>query len=285
MQNDYLIHHGVKGQKWGVRRYQNPDGSYTEEGKARRRVDPDTGLSADTLELLLVTYSTTKMAVNTYRYNKFCKYLKDGQSKELRARDKNTKPGIHDGDIPKGFTKINADHSSYEAVIKDKACNPNNGYFSNMNCLACSMVAEMRRRGIDVTATSGIRYFNGRPIYDTKEIFNNPSTIVPPQSQKMSQAALGKWVAKQYPPGSRGMINVMWKFGGGHAMSWELGENGEFIIADPQSGEMVPKRPAFQAFMDGWQRSYITRLDHLDIRTDTKRFNQLVSNDYGEYDE
>ena len=31
----YLIHHGIKGQKWGIRRYQNEDGSYTEEGKIR----------------------------------------------------------------------------------------------------------------------------------------------------------------------------------------------------------------------------------------------------------
>ena len=31
----YLQHHGIKGQKWGVRRYQNPDGSYTEAGKKR----------------------------------------------------------------------------------------------------------------------------------------------------------------------------------------------------------------------------------------------------------
>jgi hypothetical protein len=26
---NYIIHSGVKGQKWGVRRYQNEDGSYT----------------------------------------------------------------------------------------------------------------------------------------------------------------------------------------------------------------------------------------------------------------
>ena len=31
-----LYHHGILGQKWGVRRYQNPDGSYTSAGKKRR---------------------------------------------------------------------------------------------------------------------------------------------------------------------------------------------------------------------------------------------------------
>lgn len=31
----YLAHHGIKGQKWGVRRYQNADGSLTSVGKRR----------------------------------------------------------------------------------------------------------------------------------------------------------------------------------------------------------------------------------------------------------
>lgn len=35
MNNDTLKHHGVLGQKWGVRRYQNADGSLTSKGKER----------------------------------------------------------------------------------------------------------------------------------------------------------------------------------------------------------------------------------------------------------
>ena len=33
--NNILGHSGIKGQKWGIRRYQNEDGSLTEEGKKR----------------------------------------------------------------------------------------------------------------------------------------------------------------------------------------------------------------------------------------------------------
>lgn len=36
MELNELSHHGIKGMKWGVRRYQNEDGSLTPAGKKRR---------------------------------------------------------------------------------------------------------------------------------------------------------------------------------------------------------------------------------------------------------
>lgn len=38
---EYLAHHGIKGQKWGIRRYQNPDGTLTAAGRKRYGVDLD----------------------------------------------------------------------------------------------------------------------------------------------------------------------------------------------------------------------------------------------------
>lgn len=39
--NRYIVHSGIKGQKWGIRRFQNKDGSLTTEGEKRYRNDSE----------------------------------------------------------------------------------------------------------------------------------------------------------------------------------------------------------------------------------------------------
>lgn len=46
-----LYHHGIKGMRWGVRRYQNPDGSLTPEGR-RKYLNPDGTLNRKGQKLL-----------------------------------------------------------------------------------------------------------------------------------------------------------------------------------------------------------------------------------------
>ena len=51
---DYvLVHHGIKGQKWGIRRFQNSDGTLTDAGRSRYGTgNPNGGIKIDTAKLI-----------------------------------------------------------------------------------------------------------------------------------------------------------------------------------------------------------------------------------------
>jgi hypothetical protein len=53
----YLAHHGILGQKWGIRRYQNKDGSLTPEGRARYGANFEKGVPVQKLKKAIKDYN------------------------------------------------------------------------------------------------------------------------------------------------------------------------------------------------------------------------------------
>lgn len=71
-----LRHHGIKGQKWGVRRFQNSDGSLTAAG--RKRYGDDKGSSVEDYQnAIKKTKAAGESVENIRKFNNDVKRIKD----------------------------------------------------------------------------------------------------------------------------------------------------------------------------------------------------------------
>lgn len=68
MYKDYLAHHGVKGQSWGNRRFQNADGTLTPEGRQRYGIGPALMTGARSLSNL-ISKRNNKTIASTKNYS------------------------------------------------------------------------------------------------------------------------------------------------------------------------------------------------------------------------
>ena len=87
MTKDYILHHGIKGQKWYVRRYQNEDGTLTEEG--RRRLGIGQYESDHDSDITLKKGTKVSRAVATPQYGEY-------KDPELGGNEKFAKKYIDD---------------------------------------------------------------------------------------------------------------------------------------------------------------------------------------------
>ena len=84
---DEIYHHGIKGMKWGVRRYQNKDGTLTAAGKKRRKSEDLSSMSNEELR------KKVNRMNNEQRYIDLTKPSSSGLSKTADGLDRVAKVG------------------------------------------------------------------------------------------------------------------------------------------------------------------------------------------------
>lgn len=107
-----LAHYGTTGMRWGVRRYQNPDGTLTELGKKRYGEDGKRSAAGRNLDMNKLD---TEVSGATGRANRYRAYAKDRMSK---IRYKNQIKGTDNPEVDKKVEKWNKKADDYEALAK-----------------------------------------------------------------------------------------------------------------------------------------------------------------------
>lgn len=283
MNEQYLAHYGIKGQKWGVRRFQNSDRTWTAEGKIRY------GKSGSNVEKKAKVFLTGEVAKTKLKEidhqtdgstkGEVAKLLAHvaldvvtlnpiGAASDLYRAGSAVSANIGEKRAAKRISKAPIDKKTgLPLKTKDttaeqdaKMVNPGFRNFNTNtknNCVLCSTAFELRRRGYDLTASKAavgytsdeyLKWFKGAK-QETKGDFTIKSYMNASlkRGKELHEWAEPKLLAQG--EGARGYLSVLWAQGGGHSMAYEI-KNNKVVVYDAQSGKKKSLKSVSNASVD-----------------------------------
>lgn len=124
--SEYIKHHGIKGQKWGVRRFQNKDGSLTDAGRKRY----GDGTSVNDYEKALNRTKTISEGVDEVRkFKSSSDKLKDGKvEKEVRKKVSE----MSDKELQQAVQRLNMEENYTRMMVNRDRINRGQDYINNV---------------------------------------------------------------------------------------------------------------------------------------------------------
>ena len=297
LSNTYLAHYGIKGQKWGIRRFQNPDMTWTAEGKIRygnpsskqarlegtQSVQTDHNKAGSTkgeVGRLLVSAGLSLVSLNPI--GAATTLYRAGQAGAAGIKEKNAEKRIKNAEIDEktGLPLKKKETTSDQDV---KMVNPGFKNFNTNtknNCVLCSTAFELRKRGFDVVASKAAfgytfdeygKWFKGAK-QESKDPLTLQSSMQVPSRKKGKE--LFDWVNPKLlsqGDGARGYLSVQFGPAAGHSMIYEI-QNGKAVVYDAQSGQ----KKSLQSVMNASVNVGFTRLDNLEPNYEAMRKDGVI---------